>query len=86
MNIFKKTLKDPMKKDRSEVTSKKYVDSMKAEPLHNTNNAWQLWFTFLLDIAMQYSNPSVLKSVTALKLNLQVQFQLLNSWTALETP
>ena len=78
---YKKTLKDPVGKERSKVTAftskqkskqeytpalGKYVDSVKAEPLHNTNNAWQYWFTFLLQIAMQYSNPSIAKSVNAI--------------------
>jgi hypothetical protein len=78
---FKKTLRDPGGKERSKVTAfiakqksrqeynpplGKFVDVIKAEPLHNTNNAWQHWFTFLLAIAMQYTSPQLLKSVTAL--------------------
>ena len=78
---FKNTLKDPENKERNKVTAfiakeksrqehapslGKYVDSVKAEPLHNTNNAWQQLFTFMLAIAMHYTNPKELKSVTAL--------------------
>ena len=77
---FKKKLKDPVKKERNKVTAfiskersrqeyapalGKYVDCVKAEPLHNTNNAWQHFFTFMLAIAMQYTDPNVLKAVTA---------------------
>ena len=43
-----------------------YVDFVKAEPLHNTKNAWQQLFTFMLAIAMHYTNPKELKSVTEL--------------------
>lgn len=78
---FKNTLKDPENKERNKVTAfmakeksrqehalslSKYVDFVKAEPLHNTNNAWQQLFTFMLAIAMHYSNPKELKSVTEL--------------------
>jgi hypothetical protein len=81
VETFKKKLKDPKNKERGKVTAfiakqksrqeylpalGKYVDLVKAEPLHNTNNAWEHWFTFLLQIAMQYSDASVLKSVTSL--------------------
>ena len=63
---FKDKLKDPHGKQRSEVTKLiakeksrqefvnplgKYVDLAKAEPLHNTNNAWQHWFLALLTVA-----------------------------------
>ena len=65
---FKAKLKDPDGKQRPEVTKLiakeksrqefvpplgKYVDLAKAEPLHNTNNAWQHWFSALLPVAMQ---------------------------------
>ncbi len=35
---------------------------MKAEPLHNTNNAWQKWFIFLLTVAMSMTNQKCLKA------------------------
>ena len=38
---------------------------MKAESLHNTNDAWQQLFTFMLAMAMHYTNPNMLKSLTA---------------------
>ena len=56
---FKARLRDPEGKQRSEITKfiakeksrqefapplGKYVDCVKAEPLHNTNNCWQQWF------------------------------------------
>lgn len=56
---FKKTLRDPTGKQRGDVTKfiaknnsrqecipplGKYVDLIRPEPLHNTNNAWQQWF------------------------------------------
>ena len=78
---FKNTLKDPENKERNKVTALmakeksrqehapslgKYVDFVKAEPLHNTNNAWQQLFTFMLAIAMHYTNPKELKAVTEL--------------------
>jgi hypothetical protein len=78
---FKKTLKDPVGKQRGKVTAfiasnksrqefspplGKYVDSIKAEPLHCTNNAWQNWFTLALAIAMQFTSESLLKSAKSL--------------------
>lgn len=65
---FKAKLKDPEGKQRAEVTKLiakeksrqefvpplgKYADLAKAEPIHNTNNAWQQWFSVLLTVAMQ---------------------------------
>lgn len=44
----------------------KYVNRVKAEPLHVTNNAWQHWFTHLLSIVLQYTDSSKLKSATSL--------------------
>jgi hypothetical protein len=44
----------------------KYVDIVKAEPLHITNNAWQHWVSFLFSIAMQYTDKSLLTSATSL--------------------
>ena len=76
---FKKRLKDPEGKQRSEVTKfiareksrqefapplGKYVDCVKAEPLHNTNNAWQQWFLAVLTVVMQYTNQTQLKAAT----------------------
>lgn len=70
---FKKGLKDATSKIRGDVTKfmsqnkagqefpppiGKYVDLFKAEPLHNTNNAWQYWFSIALAIAMQYTNQN----------------------------
>ena len=64
---LKKRLKDLMGKQRSRITkiiaqnksrqefvppSGKYVDLLKAEPLHNTNNAWQNWFSAALSVVM----------------------------------
>ena len=64
---LKKRLKDLMGKQRSHTTkiiaqnksrqefvppSGKYVDLLKAEPLHNTNNAWQNWFSAALSVVM----------------------------------
>ena len=43
----------------------KYVDLFKAEPLHNTNNAWQHWFMIAVSIAVQYTQ-SRLKSATTI--------------------
>lgn len=78
---LKAKLKDPLGKQGSEVTkliSKeksrqefipplgKFVNLIKAEPLHNTNNAWQQWFTTLLTVVMQYTDDSQLKSATTL--------------------
>ena len=76
---FKKRLKDPEGKQRSEVTKfiarvksrqefapplGRYVDCVKAEPLHNTNNAWQQWFLAVLTVVMQYTNQTQLKAAT----------------------
>ena len=36
----------------------------KAEPLHNTNNAWQQWFSALLTMAMQYTDQAKLHTAT----------------------
>ena len=77
---FKAKLKDPEGKQRGEVTKLiakeksrqefvpplgKYVDLGKAEPLHNTNNAWQQWFLALLTVAMQYTDQAKLRTATA---------------------
>ena len=35
-----------------------------AEPLHNTNNAWQQWFSALLTMAMQYTDQAKLHTAT----------------------
>ena len=43
----------------------KYVDKVKAEPLHVTNNAWH-WFMLVFSIVIQYTNKSQLRSATAL--------------------
>ena len=66
---FKKSLQDPRGKQRSKVTKfisqnksrqefspplGKYVDIIKPEPLHNTNNAWQQW-SAILSVAIQYT-------------------------------
>ena len=40
------------------------MDLAKAEPLHNTNNAWQHWFPALLPVAMQYSDQVKMKTAT----------------------
>ena len=76
---FKVRLRDPEGKQRSEVTKfiakeksrqefapplGKYVDCVKAEPLHNTNNCWQQWFLILLTMVMQYTNQAQLKAST----------------------
>ena len=76
---FEAKLKDPDGKQRPEVTKLiakeksrqefvpplgKYVDLAKAEPLHNTNNAWQHWFSALLPVAMQYSDQAKMKTAT----------------------
>ena len=78
---YEKTLKNLSGKDRSRVTAfiekqvsrqeyepplGKYVDLIKAGPLHNMNNACQHWFTFLIVIAMQYTPPGLLECATAL--------------------
>ena len=39
---------------------------IKAEPLRNTNNAWQHWFTDILRVVMQYTDNAQLKSATSL--------------------
>lgn len=77
--MWKSKLRDPDGKQRSEVTKfiakeksrqefipplGKYVNYFKAEPLHNTNNAWQHWFLALLTVVMQYTNQAQLKAVT----------------------
>ena len=77
---YKKRVKDPEGKQRGNVTKfiaenksrqefvpplGKYVDLFKAEPLHNTNNAWQHWFMIAVSIAMQYTQ-SQLKSATTI--------------------
>ena len=43
----------------------KYVDLLKAEHLHNTNNAWQSWFLTALGIVMHYTHQNHLKAATA---------------------
>jgi len=40
------------------------VDLVTTEPLHNTNNAWQQWFSALLTVAMQYTDQAKLKTAT----------------------
>ena len=40
------------------------MDLAKAEPLHNTNNAWQHWFLALVTMSMQYSDQAKLKTAT----------------------
>ena len=77
---LKSKLRDPMGKQRNEVTKfiaqnksrqefvpplGKYVDLLKAEPLHNTNNAWQSWFLTALAIVMHYTHQNHLKAATA---------------------
>ena len=77
---YKKRLKDPEAKQRGNVTKfiaenksqqefvpplGKYVDLFKAEPSHNTNNAWQHCFMIAASIAMQYTQ-SQLKSATTI--------------------
>ena len=42
-----------------------YVDLLKPEPLHNTDDAWQSWFLSILAIAMHYTNQNHLKAATA---------------------
>ena len=44
--------------------SGKYVDLLKVEPLHSTNNAWQIWFSATVSVVMQYTNQSHLKAET----------------------
>ena len=80
VDAFMKRLRDPTGKQGGDVTEfisqnksrqefvpsvGKYVDSSKAEQLHNTNNAWQHWFSLALGIAMEYTNERNLKSATA---------------------
>ena len=43
----------------------KYVDLLKAEPLHNTNNTWQSWFLTALAIVMHYTHQNHLKAAAA---------------------
>jgi len=79
VETFKKHLKDRTGKQRRNVTKfiaqnisqqkfvtpiEKYADLFKAEPLHNTKNAWQHWLSTALAIAMQYTNQTNLKSAT----------------------
>jgi len=81
VETWKSRLKDPSGKQRSEVTKfiakeksrqefvpplGKYVDCIKAEPLHNTNNAWQQWFLALLTVVMQYTSQAQLKASTVI--------------------
>lgn len=78
---FKKSLQDPRGKQRSKVTKftsqnksrqefpsplGKYVDIIKPEPLHNTNNAWQQWFSAILSVAIQYTPCNQLNAATLL--------------------
>ena len=75
---FKNRLHDPSGKQRSKVTQfiaqnksrqeslpplGKYVDIIKPDPLHNTNNAWQQWFMTMLAVAMQYTENNQLKCI-----------------------
>ena len=77
---FKTKLQDPVGKQRNKVTKfiaqnksrqefvpplGKDVDLLKAEPLHNTNNAWQSWFLTALTIVMHNINQNHLKPATA---------------------
>ena len=77
---FKTKLRNPKGKQRNEVTKfiaqnksrqefvpplGKYVDLLKAEPLHNTNSAWQSWFLTALTIVMHNTNQNHLKAATA---------------------
>ena len=77
---LKTKLQDPMGKQRNEVTKfiaqnksrqefvpplGKYVDLLKAEPIQNTNNAWQSWFLTARAIVMHYTNQNHLKAATA---------------------
>lgn len=81
VQLWKSKLRDPDGKQRSEVTKfiakeksrqefvpplGKYVNCFKAEPLHNTNNAWQHWFLALLTVVMQYTNQAQLKAATVI--------------------
>ena len=78
---FKNRLRDPSGKERGKVTKYiaqnksrqefspslgKYVDNIKPDPLHNTNNAWQQWFMTMLAVAMQYTEDNLLKAATML--------------------
>lgn len=80
VEAMKAKLKDPNGKERDKITefiSKeksrqeffpplgKFVNLIKAEPLHNTNNAWQHWFMYLLTVVMQYTEAAKLKSATS---------------------
>ena len=40
------------------------MDLAKAEPLQNTNNAWQQWFSALLTMATQYTDQAKLRTAT----------------------
>ena len=77
---FKTKLQDPVGKQRNKVTEfiaqnksrqefvpplGKDVDLLKAEPLHNTSNAWQSWFLTALTIVMHNINQNHLKPATA---------------------
>lgn len=42
----------------------KIVDCVKAQPLHNTNNAWQQWFLAVLTVVMQYTSQFQLQAST----------------------
>lgn len=44
----------------------KFADKIKAEPLHNTNNAWQQWFLILLTVAMTLTEQKCLKAATSI--------------------
>ena len=48
----------------------KYVDLLKAEPLHNTNNAWQSWFLTALAIAISIFESTI----NSIDLNLACQY------------
>ena len=81
VEALKAKLMDPSGKERGKVTQMiskeksrqeftpplgKFVNLIKTEPLHNTNNAWQHWFTCLLTLVMQYTDNAQLKSATSL--------------------
>lgn len=81
VEALKAKLRDPSGKGRSKVTQMiskeksrqefvpplgKFVNLIKAEPLHNTNNAWQHWFTDLVTVVMQYTDNAQLKSASSL--------------------
>ena len=78
---FKKSLQDPRVKQRSTVTKfisqnksrqefppplGKYIDIIKPEPLHNTDNAWQQWFLAILSVAIQNTPFNQLNPATVL--------------------